>query len=213
MLMMSIFLTVQNPLNILNIKQFRRGNDKYFFSIKLMNNTSNINYVDKSLNNSIFIKKEKIKNDEFLYNEFPIIITDVFINGDKTAIEDIIFINFLKYEQERKINEKYKINSKKLKFNLINSKFPIIIKPSEIFNLIINLEKKFDYLMINDYSFLNKKHNKLQQLANLSLTTPICLNILSKKPINNLIWTFPLNWKDEVNNYWFQAVSLDTGDQ
>ena len=205
-------LSVQNPLNILNIKQFRRGNDKYFFSIKLMNNTSNINYVDKSLNNSIFIKKEKIKNDEFLYNEFPIIITDVFINGDKTAIEDIIFINFLKYEQERKINEKYKINSKKLKFNLINSKFPIIIKPSEIFNLIINLEKKFDYLMINDYSLLNKKHNKLQQLANLSLTTPICLNILSKKPINNLIWTFPLNWKDEVNNKLNIYYKIETGE-
>ena len=66
--------------------------------------------------------------------------------------------------------------------------------------------------MINDYSLLNKKHNKLQQLANLSLTTPICLNILSKKPINNLIWTFPLNWKDEVNNKLNIYYKIETGE-
>ena len=205
-------LLIKNPLNIINIKQIGRGNDKYLFLIKLENITHTINFVDKSLNNSVFIKKEKISKDEILYNEYPIIISDVFINGDKTVIEDIIFINFLKYEQERKINEKYKINSKKLKFNLVNSNFPIIIKPAEVYNLIINLEKKYDYLMINDYSSLNKKNSKIQQLANLSLTTPICLSIMSKKPINNLIWAFPLNWKDEVNNKLNIYYKIETGE-
>ena len=208
---MYIFL-IKNPLNIINIKQIGRGNDKYLFLIKLENITHTINFIDKSLNNSLFIQKVKIGKDEILYNEYPIIISDVFINGDKTTIEDIIFINFLKYEQERKINEKYKINSKKLKFNLVNSNFPIIIKPAEVYNLIINLEKKYDYLMINDYSSLNKKNSKIQQLANLSLTTPICLSIMSKKPINNLIWAFPLNWKDEVNNKLNIYYKIETGE-
>ena len=94
----------------------------------------------------------------------------------------------------------------------MNSNFPIIIKPAEVYNLIINLEKKYDYLMINDYSSLNKKSSKIQQLANLSLTTPICLSIMSKKPINNLIWAFPLNWKDEVNNKLNIYYKIETGE-
>ena len=141
------------------------------------------------------------EDDEFLYYEFPLIITDVYINGDKTLIEDLIYINFLKFEQERKNEDKYEINSKKLKFNLINHKFPIIIKPNEIYNLIINIEKKYDYLMISDnFSSKDIKKNRINQLAKLSLSTPICLNISSNKPITNLIWSFLFRWKDELNN-------------
>ena len=206
-------LSIINPLRILNIKQFGCGNNKYLLSIKIENITHKINFLDISLKNSIFIQKKKISDDAFLYNEFPIIINDAYIYGDKTAIEDLIFINFLKYEQERKINERYKIDSKKIKFNLINNKFPIIIKPSEVFNLIINLEKQYDYLMLNNnISTNNKDNNKINQLAKLILTTPICLNILSNRPIYNLIWTFPLKWKDEVNNKLNISFKIDIGE-
>ena len=206
-------ISVINPLRILNIKQFGCGNNKYLLSIKIENITYKINFLDISLKNSIFLQKKKISDDEFLYYEFPIIINDAYINGDKTTIEDLIFINFLKFEQERKINERYKIDSKKIKFNLINNKFPIIIKPSEIFNLIINIEKQYDYLMLNDNISTNDKdNNKINQLAKLNLTTPICLNILSNKPIYNLIWTFPLKWKDEVNNKLNISFKIDTGE-
>ena len=206
-------VSVLNPLNVLNIKQFGLGNDKYLFSIKIENITHTINFFDNSLKNSIFLKKQNIPNDEFLYSEFPIIINDVHVNVDKTTIEDLVFINFLKFEQERKIKEKYRVNSKKLKFNLINNKFPIIIKPSEVFCLIIKFEKQYDYLMINNYSTANNNDiNKINKLANLMLTTPICINILSNKPINDFIWTFPLKWKDEVNNKLNISYKIENGE-
>ena len=206
-------LSVTNPLNILRIGQVGCGNNKYLLSLKIENITYKINFLDKSLKNSIFLKKNNIPSDEFLYNEFSITITDIYINGDKTSIEDLIFINFLKFEQERKINEKYEINSKKLKFNLINHKFPITIKPQEIFNLLINIEKQYDYLMISDnLSKKDKKNNQINQLANLTLRTPICLNILSNKPINNLIWSFSIKWKDEFNNKLNIYFKIENGD-
>jgi hypothetical protein len=183
------------------MNQFSCGNNKYIISVKIENTTYKINFLDESLRNSIFLKKQNIPNDSFLYYEFPIIITDTYINGDKTLIEDLIFINFLKFEQERKSDEKYEINSKKLKFNLLNNKFPIIINPKEIFNLIINIEKNYDYLLIsNNLSAKQNDKNTINKLVKLTLSTPICLNIQSNKPINNLIWSFLFRWKDEFNN-------------
>ena len=185
------------------MNQFSCGNNRYIISVKVENTTYKINFLDESLKNSIILKKQNIPNDTFLYYEFPIIITDTYINGDKTLIEDLIFINFLKFEQERKSNDKYEINSKKLKFNLLNNKFPIIINPKEVFNLIINIEKNYDYLLINN-NLSNKDRfddkNKINKLVKLTLSTPICLNIQSNKPINNLIWSFLFRWKDEFNN-------------
>ena len=205
-------LSVENPLNIIRIGQFGCGSNKYLITIKIENITYKINFLDKSLKNSIFLKKRNMPEDEFLYHEFPIIINDIYINGDKTTIEDLIIINFLKFEQERKKDEKYEINSKKIKFNLVNNKFPINIRPKEVFNLIINIEKQYDYLMISDLSAKNKSKNKINKLANLTLSTPIFLNILSNKPINNLIWSFHFRWKDEFNNKLNIIFKIDNGD-
>ena len=205
-------LSVENPLNIIRIGQFGCGSNKYLITIKIENITYKINFLDKSLKNSIFLKKINMPEDEFLYHEFPIIINDIYINGDKTTIEDLIIINFLKFEQERKKDEKYEINSKKIKFNLVNNKFPINIRPKEVFNLIINIEKQYDYLMISDLSAKNKSKNKINKLANLTLSTPIFLNILSNKPINNLIWSFHFRWKYEFNNKLNIIFKIDNGD-
>ena len=194
-------LSVVNPLNINHMGQFDCGNNKYLLTIKIENITYKINFLDQTLKDNKFLKKENMSEDEFLYFEFPIIITDVYINGDKTSIEDLIYINFLKFEQIRKVDDKYEINSKKLKFNLVNHKFPIIINPKEVYNLIISIEKNYDYLMIGEsMSSRDEERNLINQLMKLSLSTPICLNILSNKPINNLIWSFLFRWKDEINN-------------
>ena len=194
-------LSVVNPLNINHMGQFDCGNNKYLLTIKIENITYKINFLDQTLKDNKFLKKENMSEDEFLYFEFPIIITDVYINGDKTSIEDLIYINFLKFEQIRKVDDKYEINSKKLKFNLVNHKFPIIINPKEVYNLIISIEKNYDYLMIGEsLSSRDEERNLINQLMKLSLSTPICLNILSNKPINNLIWSFLFRWKDEINN-------------
>ncbi len=196
-------LLVMNPLNIVRIGQFGGGNNKYIISVKIENITYKINFLDESLKNSIFLKKQNIPSNGFLYYEFPIIITDIYINGDKTLIEDLIFINFLKFEQERKHHDMYEINSKKIKFNLVSNKFPIIINPKEIFDLIINVEKQYDYLMIDNILSTNNKNydkNIINNLVKITLSTPICLNIQSNKPINNLIWSFLFRWKDEFNN-------------
>jgi hypothetical protein len=194
-------LSVVNPLNINHMGQFDCGNNKYLLTIKIENITYKINFLDQTLKDNKFLKKKDMPDDEFLYFEFPIIITDVYINGDKTSIEDLIYINFLKFEQIRKVEDKYEINSKKLKFNLVNHKFPIIINPKEIYNLIISIEKNYDYLMIEEnLTSREEDRNLINQLMKLSLSTPICLNILSNKPINNLIWSFLFRWKDEINN-------------
>ena len=194
-------LSVVNPLNINHMGQFDCGNNKYLLTIKIENITYKINFLDQTLKDNKFLKKKDMPDDEFLYFEFPIIITDVYINGDKTSIEDLIYINFLKFEQIRKVDDKYEINSKKLKFNLVNHKFPIIINPKEVYNLIISIEKNYDYLMIaENLSSRDEDRNLINQLMKLSLSTPICLNILSNKPINNLIWSFLFRWKDEINN-------------
>ena len=194
-------LSVINPLNINHMGQFDCGNNKYLLTIKIENITYKINFLDQTLKDNKFLKKKDMPDDEFLYFEFPIIITDVYINGDKTSIEDLIYINFLKFEQIRKVEDKYEINSKKLKFNLVNHKFPIIINPKEVYNLIISIEKNYDYLMIEEnLSSREEDRNLINQLMKLSLSTPICLNILSNKPINNLIWSFLFRWKDEINN-------------
>jgi hypothetical protein len=194
-------LSVVNPLNINHMGQFDCGNNKYLLTIKIENITYKINFLDQTLKDNKFLKKKDMPDDEFLYFEFPIIITDVYINGDKTSIEDLIYINFLKFEQIRKVDDKYEINSKKLKFNLVNHKFPIIINPKEVYNLIISIEKNYDYLMIEEnLTSREEDRNLINQLMKLSLSTPICLNILSNKPINNLIWSFLFRWKDEINN-------------
>ena len=194
-------LSVVNPLNINHMGQFDCGNNKYLLTIKIENITYKINFLDQTLKDNKFLKKKDMPDDEFLYFEFPIIITDVYINGDKTSIEDLIYINFLKFEQIRKVDDKYEINSKKLKFNLVNHKFPIIISPKEVYNLIISIEKNYDYLMVaENLSSRDEDRNLINQLMKLSLSTPICLNILSNKPINNLIWSFLFRWKDEINN-------------
>jgi hypothetical protein len=195
-------LSVVNPLNIKHMNQYGGGNNKYIISVKIENATYKINFLDESLKNSIFLKKQIIPINEFLYYEFPIIITDTYINGDKTLIEDLIFISFLKFEQEKKSDDKYEINSKKLKFTLVNNKFPIIINPKEVFNLIINIEKNYDYLLISNLPNRNRQNdkNKINKLVKLTLSTPVCLNIQSNKPINNLIWSFLFRWKDEFNN-------------
>ena len=194
-------LSVVNPLNINHMGQFDCGNNKYLLTIKIENITYKINFLDQTLKDNKFLKKKDMPDDEFLYFEFPIIITDVYINGDKTSIEDLIYINFLKFEQIRKVEDKYEINSKKLKFNLVNHKFPIIINPKEVYNLIISIEKNYDYLMVaENLSSRDEDRNLINQLMKLSLSTPICLNILSNKPINNLIWSFLFRWKDEINN-------------
>jgi len=194
-------LSVVNPLNINHMGQFDCGNNKYLLTIKIENITYKINFLDQTLKDNKFLKKKDMPEDEFLYFEFPIIITDVYINGDKTSIEDLIYINFLKFEQIRKVDDKYEINSKKLKFNLVNHKFPIIINPKEVYNLIISIEKNYDYLMVAEsMNSREEDRNLINQLMKLSLSTPICLNILSNKPINNLIWSFLFRWKDEINN-------------
>ena len=194
-------LSVVNPLNINHMGQFDCGNNKYLLTIKIENITYKINFLDQTLKDNKFLKKKDMPDDEFLYFEFPIIITDVYINGDKTSIEDLIYINFLKFEQIRKVEDKYEINSKKLKFNLVNHKFPIIINPKEVYNLIISIEENYDYLMIEEnLTSREEDRNLINQLMKLSLSTPICLNILSNKPINNLIWSFLFRWKDEINN-------------
>ena len=190
-------LDVVNPLKISSINQYDSGNNRYLLSIKLENIIYKINFKDDTLKNSKILKKGKnMQNDdnEFLSYEFPITIANIYINEEKNKINDILFLNFLKFEQERNKEGKFDINKKRIKFIILNNQFPIIINPKEIYNLVIEIQKNYDYLIIND------KNNKINQLIKLNISTPVCVNILSDKSVNNLIWNFAFKWKDELNN-------------
>ena len=196
-------LTVINPLKINSMNQYDCGNNKYLLTIKLENITYKLNFLDQTLKNSLILKKYKEIFDEELINdniylEFPIIITNIHVDNEKTLINDFLFLNFLKFEQERNIQGKISIDSNGIKYSILNTKFPIVINPKEIYNLVISIEKSFsNYLILES----NKKDsNMINQLIKLTISTPIYIYISSDKPINNLIWNFSFKWKDEINN-------------
>ena len=211
-------LTVINPLKINSINQYDCGNNKYLLTIKLENITYKINFVDLSLKNSLILKKEKEKlyeeEEEFLDFQFPIILTNIYIDDERALIDDILFLNFIKFEQKRNLEAKFTVNMNNLKFNLLNDKFPVIINPKEIYNLVISIEKRYANYLLLDTNTIDKKKSKedsnmTNQLIKLTISTPIYINISSDKPIHNLIWNFPFKWKDEINNKLNISVKIE----
>ena len=211
-------LTVVNPLKIYSMNQYDCGNNKYLLTIKLENITYKINFLDQTLKNSFILKKEKVnkfdienENDN-IYFEFPIIVTNIYIDSEKSLINDILFLNFLKFEQERNTQGKFNINVNYLKYSILNKKFPVIINPKEIYNLVFSIEKKFsNYLLLDSTTKNNPKENSnmVNQLIKLSISTPIYVNISTNKPIHNLIWNFSVKWKDEINNKLNISFNID----
>ena len=198
-------LTVINPLKINSVNQYDCGNNKYLLTIKLENITYKLNFIDQTLKNSLILKKSEeniINNNDILSFEFPIILTNIYIDNENTLINDILFLNFLKFEQERNTTDKYNINFNNINFNLLNDKFPVVINPKEIYNLVINIEKRYsNYLFLENLKRKEKENkNEINQLIKLTISTPLYINILSDKPIHNLIWNFSFKWKDEINN-------------
>ena len=198
-------LTVVNPLKINSVNQYDCGNNKYILTIKLENITYKINFIDQTLKKSSILKKDKEifidKNDKLSF-EFPIILTNVYTDDEKTLINDILLLNFLKFEQERNIEWKFDINSNNINYNILNNKFPVIINPKEIYNLVVSIEKRYyNYLLIKDIKEKEKENpNLINQLIKLTIATPLYINIATNKPIHNLIWNFSFMWKDEINN-------------
>ena len=211
-------LTVVNPLKINSMNQYDCGNNKYILTIKIENITYKINFLDETLKNSFILQKEKeiildnMNEEEKIYFEFPIMITNIYIDNEKSLINDILFLNFLKFEQERNNKEEYNINVNNIKYNVLNTKFPIIINPKEIFNLVFSIEKRFsNYLLLNTNTKKNSKENSnmINQLIKLTISTPIYINISTNKPIHNLIWNFSVKWKDEINNKLNISFNID----
>ena len=201
-------LTVMNPLKINSVNQYDCGNNKYLLTIKLENITYKINFIDQTLTKSSILKKDKkiiFDENDKLYFEFPIILTNIYTNDEKALINDIIFLNFVKFEQERNTEKKFYINSNNINYSILNDKFPVIINPKEIYNLVVSIEKRiYNYLIINNIKEKDKKNfsnfNMINQLIKLTVSTPLYINIATNKPIHNLIWNFSFKWKDEINN-------------
>ena len=201
-------LTVMNPLKINSVNQYDCGNNKYLLTIKLENITYKINFIDQTLTKSSILKKDKkiiFNENDKLYFEFPIILTNIYTNDEKALINDIIFLNFVKFEQERNTEKKFYINSNNINYSILNDKFPVIINPKEIYNLVVSIEKRiYNYLIINNIKEKDKKNfsnfNMINQLIKLTVSTPLYINIATNKPIHNLIRNFSFKWKDEINN-------------
>ena len=217
-------LTMVNPLKINSMNQYDCGNNKYLLTIKIENITYKINFLDQSLKNSLILKKDKSiifeedNNNVKLYFEFPIILTNIYIDNEKTLINDILFLNFLKFEQERNTLGKFIVDSNGIKYNILNAKFPVIIFPKEVYNLVISIEKRYSNYLILESNIKNKTlkekedANMINQLIKLSIITPVYVNISSEKPIHNLIWNFSFKWKDEINNKLNITFNIDKSD-
>ena len=199
-------LTIINPLKIDSMNQYDFGNNKYLLTIKIENITYKINFIDQTLKNSLILKKEQFEKenrDDVLYFEFPIILTNIYIDNEKAFISDILFLNFLKLEQERNLEGGFNLDKNGIKYNILNAKFPVVLNPKEIYSIVFSVEKKyFNYLLIDEETKNNSKENSnmINQLIKLIISTPIYINISTNKPIHNLIWNFSLKWKDEINN-------------
>ena len=208
-------LTIINPLKIDSMNQYDFGSNKYLLTIKIENITHKINFIDQTLKNSLILKKEKFEKesgDDILFFDFPIILTNIYIDSEKSFISDILFLNFLKLEQERNMHGGFNIAKNGIKYNIINAKFPVELNPKEVYSIVFSIEKRyFNYLLIdpNTKNKSNENSKKINELIKLIISTPININISTDKPINNLIWNFSLKWKDEINNKLSISFSIE----
>ena len=163
-------LTIINPLKIDSMNQYDFGSNKYLLTIKIENITHKINFIDQTLKNSLILKKEQFEKengDDVLYFEFPIILTNIYIDSEKSFISDILFLNFLKLEQERNMHGGFNIAKNGIKYNIINAKFPVELNPKEVYSIVFSIEKRyFNYLLI-DPNTKNKKMKIQKRLMSL----------------------------------------------
>ena len=157
-------IKIIRPIIIKQLMQLDRSSNFSIFTIKIENNTNNLNYLDNSLRFSEILKNINESEISEVNFGFDLIINDIKIFSDKTNIENKMVLNIDKFEQNINFND-YMISLNNFKFILLNKYFPICIKPKEEYNIIIKVEK---YKTINDKNFFNNQINEIEIKNNMN---------------------------------------------
>ena len=162
-------IKIIQPLKIIKIKQFDINPNLSLINLKLINETLNINFFDFSLKNSNFLNF--IENDfDFEKNEkiffgIDFIINDILFNKNNTKIDYKMRLNLDNFEEFINKEEIF-VPKNFLNFQLLNKKFPIILKAGEEFNISLKIHKNFLNLSEKIFNY-SKKENVFNNIKNL----------------------------------------------
>ena len=162
-------IKIIQPLKIIKIKQFDINPNLSLINLKLINETLNINFFDFSLKNSNFLNF--IENDfDFEKNEkiffgIDFIIKDILFNKNNTKIDYKMRLNLDNFEEFINKEEIF-VPKNFLNFQLLNKKFPIILKAGEEFNISLKIHKNFLNLSEKIFNY-SKKENVFNNIKNL----------------------------------------------
>ena len=159
-LLKTFFKEIQiiRPINITSIKQIDLSVESFILQVHIQNTTYSVNFIDISLKKSKYLKNTS-KNEEnylknFDYYGEKIKINEIQILEEETSLD----------EQENdhiaKISEDIFHSLKKIYFNLLGAKFPVILRPTEEYNLTIKVIKNSFLDRIKDPDKESKKENK-----------------------------------------------------
>ena len=159
-LLKTFFKEIQiiRPINITSIKQIDLSVESFLLQVHIQNTTYSVNFIDISLKKSKYLKNTS-KNEEnylknFDYYGEKIKINEIQILEEETSLD----------EQENdhiaKISEDIFHSLKKIYFNLLGAKFPVILRPTEEYNLTIKVIKNSFLDRIKDPDKESKKENK-----------------------------------------------------
>ena len=152
-LLKTIFKEIQiiRPINITSIRQIDLSVESFLLQVHIQNITENIDFIDHSLKNSKFLNKIskdnefELKSSKYYGEKFK--INEIQILEEETSLDE------QENEHMAKINEAFFRNLNKIYFNLLGAKFPIILQPSEQYNLTMKITK-------NSFVDRKKDHEK-----------------------------------------------------
>jgi hypothetical protein len=108
------------PLNISKIKQIDLNPTIILCELKIENITSKINFIDRSLKNSKFLKIDKNDHFDIITNGINLYLRDIQILNEETIISNKI-ISWIKNGEENKIEvSKDNLNLENLFFTVVN---------------------------------------------------------------------------------------------
>jgi hypothetical protein len=161
---------VIRPLCISKTKQIDISPEDSLLQVKIENITSSINFIDKSLKLSKFL--DTTAENDLLNNGMTLVIKDIQIIKEETAIENKTIVNIKRLDQIIS-NDSVPINN--IHFTLQNDDFPIEIRPGEEVYIIVKI---FKSIFIYEHMIKTKEQtkpeiNKLQPQLTIPTITPI----------------------------------------
>jgi hypothetical protein len=145
------------PIHVSKTKQIDILPDTSLIQIKLENITSSINFIDKNLKLSKFLKNEKIEDMAVINYGMSLNLKEIQILKEETVVDKKTTINVKILEQYIKSDLNGLFPMSNMEFSILNKDFPIEIKPGEELVIVIKIHKS---------SFLYEKLEENQDPCN-----------------------------------------------